>query len=187
VRAARVDLVVETSTTFRRAFRYEVPDPVAVNVETLQPGDRVFFDRTPWPVHAVRIDGTKVTLEFGSGRFIDPLVETVAGRQAHKAIVAVPTSAVAKWAAPDTTETPAVSVVEIPTTIDPDGTVILSLSVEDTEKFAQVVDSHGWGPSGFSAPWDLLITLADSTVLRLVEGRMSVIRSTSTELQEVTP
>jgi hypothetical protein len=187
VRAARVDLVVETSTTFRKAFRYEVPDPVAVNVETLQPGDRVFFDRTPWPVHAVRVDGTKVTLELGTGRFTDPLVETVAGRQAHKAIVAVPTSTVAKWAAPDTTETPAVTVVELPSRVDTDGTIIVELDVEQTEQMAEAVDSHGWGPSGFSTRWDLLVTLADSTVLRLVEGALTVIRSTSTEPKAVTP
>lgn len=191
--AQHEDITLESGSDFELAVRFARPSKHRTKVEDLTPGDLIFFGRSVWPVYSVEVDGgkklalvdpgTPVTLRLGRGTLWEPKVRTVAGETALRASYEILDGAMARFAPPS----PAMFVagleppetLEIPTSIEDSGTTVyVRAPAAFTASLAAMIDFGGWGPSGFSAPWDLTVSTGGSNV-RLIEGSMSLIRSTS--------
>ena len=153
-------------------------------------GDWIYFQRDVHHVFSVdvekrkggNIDGDKVVIHLGRGRYWEPIVRTFVGQSATVASPQPLDGIEARFVPPvdarQVKGSPPPSTVRLPTKVTDRTTGHIVLSAVETTAMAQAVDEWGWGPSGFSAPYDVTVDVHGQNH-RILEGTMTVIRSTS--------
>jgi len=194
---------VATGVTVAVPFRFVRPSEHGTLVEDLQVGDLVFLRGDLWPVWSVEVGhydkkhhhhppaGTPVTFRLGRGKYWEPKVCTAAGERAAVGVYQRIEAAELRISPPVNTDGVAgfnpPYTERLPVTIEDSGTTVwLRMTPAQTARFAERVDTGGWGPSGFVVPYDLIVKLHGSgEQLRIVEGSLIVTRSSA--LPAITP
>lgn len=161
MRAANVDLVVETGTDFLRGFALYKPADIAIRADAVVAEQRIYLDGNPERVYSVTPEPAGgVTLRFREGLWWQPKIWLPADDMVMPAVPVLATSVKAAWSDPFRRH--ALNTW----TSDAGELIVLGLTHHDTTALAPYVGT--W-------PWDLFVSTVELGYLRLAAGSMTIV------------
>lgn len=171
-RAGHRDVLIERGTTWRLAVAMWADGGTTKTAGELVAGDHVMHDGKVRQVYSVTADNGSRTIAFDRGLWSDPVVTVKADAIFAMAVQSIPTAVRAAYefdypvvVDDDGLEIGGPLIVEIPTAVGVDGTIVMTLDVDDTLAI----------PDGCGV-WDVMVQQPTSSDwIRLLEGQFSAI------------
>jgi hypothetical protein len=183
MRAGHRDVLIERGTTWRLAVAMWAADGTTKTAGELVAGDHVMYDGKVHIVSTVTANNGTRTIVFDRGLWSDPSVTVKADAVFAMAVQTIPTAVRAAYeydypvvVGDDGVETGGPLIVDIPSAVGVDGTIVLTLTVDATREL----------PDGCGV-WDLTVQQPTSAEwVRLLEGQFSAIPTVSAPLPGAT-
>lgn len=172
IRAAHVDLVIETGVDWAQTFEFWQPTGTPIKAQDITPGQRVYLDQVPQLVNSITRQGDGTLVKFGQGLWWQPSLwlpdnETVMPAQSVQIL-----GAQAAWQAINGSQA-------IPFYTSNSGQQVTLYYADEVTAFLDLY-SGTW-------PWDLYVSTMDLGWTRLAQGSLSIIAGVATPHGAATP